>query len=103
MVVIQKQTTQYTKQPEANQDPVNGKLGVVMIADIPNDGDGGTLTVQLSGFQGAAIAVMDDPGDNPLSALNSTTGTGTLTYNWVACCTDGFVIIDAVQWRPVKD
>jgi hypothetical protein len=75
-------------------DPNNGKLGLVMIADIPNDGDGGSLTVELSGMTGGQIAVMDDPSDNALSSLNATSGLGTLGYNWVACCTDGFVITD---------
>ncbi|GEM_PF-1712807 len=81
-------------------DPNNGKIGIVMIADIPNDGDGGTLSVSLSGMTGGQIAVMDDPGDNPSytnpagAALNQTTGIGTLTYYWVACCTDGFVVTD---------
>jgi len=81
-------------------DPANGKLGIVMIADIPFDGAGGTLTVELSGMTGGQIAVMDDPGDNPSytnpagTALNQTTGIGLLTYNWVACCTDGFVVTD---------
>jgi len=75
-------------------DPNNGKLGLVMIADIPNDGDGGSLTVELSGMTGGQIAVMDDPSDNAMSSLNATSGLGTLGYNWVACCTDGFVITD---------
>jgi hypothetical protein len=53
------------------------------------DGTGGSLTVGLSGLEGGQIAQMDDPGENPLSALDAVTGLGTLTYNSIACCNDG--------------
>jgi hypothetical protein len=72
-------------------DTTLGGLVLVMMSDEPGNG-GGSLTVQLSGFQGGQILQMDDPGENPISALNATTGLATLTYNWVNCCNDGFVI-----------
>ncbi len=75
-------------------DPNNGKVAVVMMSDLPNDGDGGSLTVDLSGFTNAQIAFIDDPGENSFNDLNSTTGLGTLTYAWAPCCNDGFVITD---------
>jgi hypothetical protein len=73
-------------------DTTVGGLASFMFSDLPNDGSGGSLAVSLSGYQGASIIQMDDPGENSLSALSATTGNASLTYAWIACCNDGFVI-----------
>ena len=74
------------------RDPTNGNYYVVMLLDKVNDGSGGTFTMSVTGAFGASFVLSDDPGENASSAINATTGAGTLKWTWNACCTDGGVI-----------
>ena len=66
-----------------------GKLSMVVTLDKPDDGTGGAVFLQISGATGMAILVSDDGGE---AQLNSGTGTGDGIFNWIECCTDGFVV-----------
>ena len=70
------------------EDP-EGLLYLVVIIDDVNDGSGGNVTGQFSGFFGASTVVDDDPGE--ADGMNPDTGEGSAAWTWVACCTDGAV------------
>ncbi|MEC8022639.1 MAG: putative metal-binding motif-containing protein, partial [Myxococcota bacterium] len=72
------------------EDPTDGKYYLMIILDSPGGG-GGNVNMTISGAVGANLLVMDDPGEgNP--QFNSASGSGTLKWNWVNCCTDGALI-----------
>jgi hypothetical protein len=72
------------------EDPTNGQYYLMIILDAP-DNSGGNVNMTITGAIGAELLVMDDPGEgNP--QFSSATGSGTLKWNWVNCCTDGALI-----------
>ena len=70
------------------------ETAIHIILDKPEDGDGGNLTLQLTGAKGLDIVVYDDvPEDGSDSYIFDTnTGAGTLSWAWGACCVDGTVL-----------
>lgn len=65
-----------------------GLVSIFLIADIANDGSGGSMQFELSCLPASAyVVVQDDPGEfggtPPVIAGN---------WNWGACCTDGGVV-----------
>ena len=73
------------------EDPTDGGIYIVFETDKPNDGSGGSTTVNISGGFGGSVVIMDDPGEgNP--QLNPITGNGQLKWVWAPCCNDGAVI-----------
>ena len=71
---------------------VNGAdgLSAFFVHDKPNDGTGGMadMTLDLVGDT-ASVLVKDDPSENIVATGNNHFETD---HNWIACCTDGFVI-----------
>merc|ERR1711916_81737 len=73
-------------------------LGLTTIHDKPVDGTGGRVTLAYTaegtGFPSDPYIVKDDPGEAGGTAFQYNTGTesGTSTWAWIDCCTDGFTI-----------
>lgn len=74
-----------------------GDISLGVIADQPNDVDGGMLRLGLSGippFMGV-IEVMDDPGDGgSLGVGTSVSGSQLFSWAWAAQTTDGMMLGD---------
>jgi hypothetical protein len=66
-----------------------GKLSLVVTLDKPNDGSGGAAQIVISGASGMEMLVSDEVSEG---SLNTVTGNGVGVFNWIDCCTDGFVI-----------
>jgi len=67
-----------------------GDIGLVYILDKENDGSGGRHGIQYTGATDADLVVRDDPGDAEAWDIDMAAGTGTLSFKWNSCCTDGF-------------
>ncbi len=74
--------------PVIQADGVNGLL---MIFDVPQDGDGGEVDLWITGLKGASLIVEDDgefsSGDR--YSYNPYTAEGHIRTQWWPCCTDG--------------
>ena len=70
-------------------------LSMFAVFDQPNDGSGGTATLNLTstGLAGSVMSMLvkDDPGDAP-NNWNDASGEANLSFLWWPCCTDGFVL-----------
>ena len=70
-----------------------GSTSLFVIHDIANDNEGGTVKLTVSGAIGAGVQVYDDPNaSNDPWTFNSATGSGSMTWTWSACCTDGMAM-----------
>ena len=67
-----------------------GNYSFILVLDKPNDGSGGTLTMQVRYAYGMSVLVADDPAE--IGTMNGATGQGSWSWNWVSCCTDGMVL-----------
>lgn len=70
------------------EDTNTGEVSFIMIADIANDGSGGTLKADIRcAPSGSAVALSDDGGE-----LTGAAPTFNANFVWDACCTDGGII-----------
>lgn len=70
------------------EDTGSGEVSFIFIADLPNDGSGGTLEATLACMPNSAyVAVSDDAGE-----LTGAPPTFTGNFVWDQCCTDGGVV-----------
>ena len=70
------------------EDTNTGEVSFIMIADIANDGSGGTLKADIRcAPSGSAVALSDDGGE-----LTGASPTFNANFVWDACCTDGGII-----------
>ncbi|MEZ5032378.1 MAG: gliding motility-associated C-terminal domain-containing protein [Saprospiraceae bacterium] len=70
------------------EDTNTGEISFIFVADLPNDGDGGTMDVTISCLPNSAyIALMDDAGE-----MGGAPPTITGDFFWDQCCTDGGII-----------
>jgi hypothetical protein len=65
---------------------------LVIIHDIANDATGGNSQILVTGAVGGSVVFMDDPAEGGLQEFDPLTGSGTLTWAWLSCCTDGAII-----------
>ena len=75
------------------RDPA-GVLSLLMIADRAQDGSGGLVDLSWSGAIGAQVLVYDDTlgAGNDIWNVNDVTGSGSVRWEWGACCTDGVAL-----------
>lgn len=70
------------------EDTNTGEVSFIMIADIANDGSGGTLKADIRcAPNGSNVVLSDDGGE-----LTGAAPTFTANFVWDACCTDGGII-----------
>ncbi|MEM9194937.1 MAG: hypothetical protein AAGF12_37505 [Myxococcota bacterium] len=71
--------------------PTCDGASVALITDLPMDGSGGTLLVDLQVTPSAAgrLLVSDEPNE---CSYDRSRGIGTCDFTWQGCCTDGFLI-----------
>ncbi len=71
-----------------HEDGTSGNTSLIIILDEPNDGSGGSATIDINCLPSTAtIDLADEPGE-----LSGAPPTITGNFNWNACCTDGGVI-----------
>jgi len=73
-------------------DPTDEMAYLVIIHDIANDATGGNSQILVTGAVGGSVVFMDDPTEGGLQEFDPLTGSGTLTWAWLSCCTDGAII-----------
>ena len=86
-------------------------LYLVVIHDLPEDGDGGSVQMFMTGLSGASQVQADDPGEGG-DVINGEVAEATMNWNWIACCTDGTVVgplapyfylmLDFTSWTGVN-
>jgi len=68
---------------------LTNELSFGLILEKPNGSGGGSFSANLDWSDPAVLAFVDDPGES--GALN-VGGPQSVSFTWVDCCTDGFVI-----------
>ena len=64
-----------------------GNYGLVVILDLPNDGDGGDVELEITGMAPGTVMVQgDEPGE---CGTVQGDGSASCDWHWVSCCTDG--------------
>jgi len=72
------------------QDTTTSLVSLFLIADIANDGSGGSMTFEVNCLPNEAyVSVEDDPGE-----FNGSPPLITGNWSWNTCCTDGGAIED---------
>lgn len=77
----------------AHVNTLNNQLSFGLILEKPNGSGGGSFAADVHWSAPATLTLSDDVGDNP-GAVGTTASASPihLSFNWVNCCTDGFVL-----------
>jgi len=71
-----------------HEDVTTGNTSLIIILDEPNDGTGGSASIDVNCLPGSAtIDLSDEPGE-----FSGSPPTFSGNFNWNGCCTDGAVV-----------